>query len=316
MNYFFELNLDVEPNNIVIPDGYLGDWRYLWSGSKISALTVGGRSVNKEIHSTFEELESPRKLGYLVDVLCFCSDLTISSKIAYVLFGSTKIRKADVMDREKDFLYASRLTRSQKALHRGSSSDEWPVRVKPKTSHTYNPQKLKLVDDLLVDFSNIKANTTGLKLLNYWRRGFDLENLWYWDESFLAFFKILEYFASRYKKSMSPQIDQKIGSVSDKSSKKALKMIGGAGYSKADKFLTRVLSEAVVMRNRFDIAHMRIRPLPEQRQAALYFTYYDDMWDLHDHLKEIARIFIMRFLGIKGYVLKADGGLLALEKMD
>ena len=202
---------------------------------------------------------------------------------------------------------------SYKHLQHGSSSDDWPIRIQSNTSHTFNNEKLELTKYLLDSLSTIKYQNTRLKLINYWRRSFDLNGLTYWDESFLACFKILEYFEGLYKKGNNKLVDKRIKLVKTKTKKRALKIGGGVNLSKVDNFLVQLLSDSIIARNRFDIAHMRIRPLPNSRDGALYFTYYDSIWDLHDDLLELTRFFILKYFSIPGVGLKVDGGLLQLH---
>lgn len=148
--------------------------------------------------------------------------------------------------------------------------------------------------------------------MNYWRRGFDLGNLTYEDESFLAFYKILEYFESKYEPSMTQQAEI-IRQEKSKTKRKAMRIAVASGVKKPlEKRKIELLMDCIHIRNTFDIAHMRIKPLPESREGALYFTYIEGVWDTHDHIKELSRLFILRLIGIKELELHVDGGLYRL----
>lgn len=312
MQYIFVLTLKAENSNLQINDEAVGGWRYSWINNQITAITQGSAAVNQNLSSSFNELETAGKLGLLVDTLSFCSDLTISIKINYLLYGVPPINKINLKNPQISFSTLLSQVKSRQLLHRGDGSDEWPVRIQTGTSHTFNSEKIKLTEYLLKSFGKIRFTNTKFKLLNYWRRGFDLNELTYWDESFLACFKILEYFEGCYSKGNNKSIDKRIKLVKTKTKKRALKIGGGANLLKVDNFLVKLLSDSITARNRYDIAHMRIRPLPQSRDGALYFTYYDQIWDLHDDLLELTRLFIIKHFKISGVGLKADGGLLKL----
>ena len=313
MKYVFIVKIKSGNSNIQIEDGIIGDWRYSWTNNQIVAITSGSNKVNSGISTPFNELETPSKLGLLVDVLSFCSDLAVSAKIDYDLYEVNTQNRIQLKNAILTFSDVLSQVLSYKHLQHGSSSDDWPIRIQSNTSHTFNNEKLELTKYLLDSLSTIKYQNTRLKLINYWRRSFDLNGLTYWDESFLACFKILEYFEGLYKKGNNKLVDKRIKLVKTKTKKRALKIGGGVNLSKVDNFLVQLLSDSIIARNRFDIAHMRIRPLPNSRDGALYFTYYDSIWDLHYDLLELTRFFILKYFSIPGVGLKVDGGLLQLH---
>lgn len=310
MQYIFVLKIEAEKSNFSIEDKILGDWRYSWNNNVITAITYGDRTVRKNLGATFEKLETPQKLGLLVDALTFCSDLCISAKIDYDLFELAS--GINIKDVSQTFAVILSKIIKNKKVENGSSTDEWPIRINPGMSNTFSNEKIEIVRFLLDSFSKVNFVNTKIKLLSYWRRGFDLNELMYQDESFLACFKILEFFEKQYSRGKNKLIDKRIKLVKTGSRKKALKMGGGVSLSVVDNFLVKLLSDAINVRNNFDIAHMRIRPLPQERNGALYFTYYDQIWDLHDDLLELTRFFILKYFCVKGVGLKEDGGLLKL----
>ena len=312
MKYAFVLKIKTSNCNIQIDDKILSDWRYSWKNNQITALTFGNSRVVTGGSAPFEELETPSKLGLLVDVLSFCTDLVISTKIDYDLYEVNSRHDIYVTNKTITFSELLRQILSTKHLHHGSSLDEWPVRIQSNTSNPLNPEKLELGNYLLDSLSTKKFHKTQLKLLNYWRRSFDLNELTYWDESFLACFKILEYFENLYVRGKNKIIDKRIKLVKTKAKKRALRIGSGANLSKVSNFWVQLLSDAITARNRFDIAHMRMRPLPKSRDGALYFTYYDSIWDLHDDLLELTRFCILKYLGVPNIGLRGDGGLLQL----
>lgn len=316
MNYIFEVKLKAENSNFSLEDGILENWRYSWRNNEITALIYGSQRVRENISSPFDELETYNKLGLLIDVLSFSSELPISANIDYRLYEVNPSNKINLKDTSQAWITILQSVRRQKHLEHVDSGDDWPIRIDSHTTHNFNDKQIELIRYLLNFFSKIKFSNTAIKLLNYWRRGFDLDTLNYWDESFLVFFKILEYFEKQYNPGSDFSLDKRIKLVRTKIKKKALKIAGGAKASKVDKYLVRLLTDCISARNRFDIAHMRIKPLPRNREGAFYFTYYYNIWDLHDDIKELTRLFILKYLGVRGISLKSDGGLLILEKKD
>src|ERR1035437_8817252 len=310
MQYIFVLRIEAEKSNLNIEDESLGDWRYAWNNNLITAITYGSSHVRKNLGATFEELQTPHKLGLLVDALTFCSDLCVSVKIDYDLFELPQ--GINIKDASRSFATILNEVIRNKKVENGSSTDEWPIRINPGISHTFSVENLEIIKLLLNSLSKVNLINTKIKLLSYWRRGFDLKELMYFDESFLACFKILEFFEKQYQKGNNKLIGKRIKLVKTGSRKKALKIGGGVNLVVVDNFLVKILSDTINVRNNFDIAHMRIKPLPQERNGALYFTYYDQIWDLHDELLELTRFFILKYFVIKGVGLKGDGGLLKL----
>ena len=295
MDYLFEIRTIAENSNFSIDDCILCDWRFSWHNNTITSFIKGDSSVRnkKDISSSFDYLETPNKLGFLVDVLSFCTVLSISCKMDYQLYEAKPQEKIYLLDKNLTWPQLSEKVRSLKLIEHGDSSDDWPVRINPNVSYTLKKEQLDFIRFLLTSFSKIKIGNNSIKLLNYWRRGFDLDQLDYWDESFLVFFKILEYFEKIYRPKKDKSLDKGIKLLTNKTERRAFRMAGGAMVLKPSKYLIRLLSDCIEVRNRFDIAHMRIKPLPKNREGSLYFTYYFNIWDLHDHIKEITRLVLV-----------------------
>ncbi|WKZ25782.1 MAG: hypothetical protein QY322_00490 [bacterium] len=312
--YIFEVNIKVEQSNFCIEDSTINDWRFFWTNDNVCAIISATKlfSGNGQMTDGFEYLNTPDKLGLLIDCISFITDLPVSCKVDFRLFRVDDNNKINILDLTTPFTKLLQQARSNKLLQHGSSVDEWPIRVSPGISHNFRSKDISFIRHLFVLISKIRIKNTSIKLLNYWRKGFDLDVLNYWDESFLVFFKILEYFDKRYQPNNNLYIDNKIMKAKSEISKKALRIAGGAESTKPSKYLIKLISDFIEIRNNSDIAHMRIKPLPKDRNGAFYFTSYLNIWDTHDDIKELARLFVYKQLGIKGLQLRNDGGLFKL----
>ena len=135
-------------------------------------------------------------------------------------------------------------------------------------------------------FSSNKLNSIAISLLNYWKKAYILFRLGHREESFLNYYKILEYFLT---KNMS---DDVIDGLIDK-------------YSLSDRKIAKRLFESFIeIRNHWDIAHKKIKRLQKDKYATVrdeFFNIspYDQLWEKHGDIKEISRFLIYKYLKIK-----------------
>lgn len=313
MQYILKQTLKSNNSNINIDSATVSNWCFSWINNNITAYSLIKAKGNDRplVHELLEDTSS-LNLGLLVDVLAFVTnvgvntDITISLQIDYLLYEVSGV--SSTPQRVSDY---EKLISAGKRVEHGQGDKEWPVRTDFAITTNLSVEELSLTDYLLEELSKKKKFTNSeLKLLNYWRRGVDLENLTYWDESFLAFFKILEYFE---KKSNIPNSKIPAKYKTDRE-KAAYRMSQGAGVQKINNGNLKLLMEFIDIRNNWDIAHTRVKYLPKNLDGGFYFTYYDNMWDTHHHLKDIARLFILSTLGIKNMELVVDGGLFKLQR--
>jgi hypothetical protein len=313
MQYIVKLTLKVNNSNFHVDDAAIRNWAFHWKNNVITAYssiwTKG--NVKPQVYEMLEDV-STLNLGLLVDLLTFTTNvgvntnITISLEINYVLFEVSGVSNPKKISQYEE------LISSGKKIEQGISDKEWPVRTDFSITTNLSLEEQTLANYLLDELSK-KARYTDaeLKILNYWRRGVDLENLTYWDESFLSFFKILEYFKKRCN---IPNAAIPAKYKTDKE-KDAYRISLGAGLAKINKGNIKLLTEFIDIRNNWDVAHTRVKYMPKSVEGGMYFTYYYNMWGTYHHLKDVARLFILSFLGIKKMQLIVDGGLFKLQRV-
>lgn len=312
MKYIVFANLDAENSDYEFIDIRIRGWRFSWRNNKILALTKVTK-LDRQMGDVFQHLESYDQLGLLVDILMLASDITVSADSNYRLYQADENTFKELYNPNIGFDVLIQRVHRLRADHSGSNAgEEWPVRIHKNTTHTIKPEKKELALHIFQQLSATSIVQTNMKLVNYWRRGYDLENLSYYDEAFLAFYKILEYFGKKpltEKSAVERVKKEKVGIR-----RKALRIAYGGGIENPDKFLIDMISDFIGIRNNFDVAHMRIRPVPENRDGALYFTYYLSAWGEYSDIQELSRFFILKHMGVKDIELYSDGGLLHLRK--
>lgn len=299
--------------NITIPEEKIGRWYFNWKNNILTAYTLTKYSSSL-INEPFELLMRTDRLnlGLLIDALTMCVNLEINTSIAISTEINAKIFKISKKSRPKNLYDFFKLRSTLKLLTNVSIiGEEKPKRIDDSLTVNLTNQELSLMNKLL---SLIKRKTSyshiELKLMNYWRRGVDLDNLTYWDESFLAFYKILEYYEKRAK-IRKKDIPKK---YKTRSLQSAYKIAFGAGLKKLTHQEYKLLSTFVYLRNHWDIAHVKVNMLPNEREGAMYYTYHFSMWEYLDFLKEITRFFIFKQLGFKNLQLTKYGGLYKLNQ--
>lgn len=291
------VKLSVESSNFSMTETRLKDWIYCWSDNVITAVTLIKRTERgREGFIVHEYLEDSHKLGLLVDVLTIASELMVSAQTNYRVYeGESSLTRKLLTATELDSSIWQEIAR-RPLIEQGSDANEYPVRINPNVSHNFHQEATDLITYILKNINPRKLLATNLKLLNYWRRGFDLDEFQYKDESFLDYYKVLEYFKNRGRGASAGE-----------------KILDGAESTQRDQTLIEFLNDVNDMRNNFDIAHVRIRPLPRERTGALNFAYMPGWWDYHHDLQAFARLTVLKRLGVEQLVLISDGGLLHLE---
>ena len=143
-----------------------------------------------------------------------------------------------------------------------------PIRINDNSSLQLSNEALEEIYSILSRVSAInKYSNTIKKLINYWRKGVDLDHLQFVDESFLSFYKIIEYISKRanlHNKDI-PTRFHKTSSL-----KMAYKFAVGAKLKRPTKAQYEMLSDFIDIRNNWDIAHSKIRPLPNNNTSNLF----------------------------------------------
>lgn len=312
-HYLLEVTLDTSKCNIQITEGKILNWIFSWSGNKLKAFSVWNSDRNIII-DPFTTIVNTNglNLGLLIDALSMIvnldvnKDIAISTEINALIYELPKAEKPQGMVDMLSLKKGARLV-----LNAGVIGEERPKRIDDSLSVTLGDEQLRLIHVLLKELEQKTIySVSDYKLLNYWRRGIDLDNLTLWDESFLAFYKILEYFGKRsnLKKSEIPS------KFSSNSLKNGYRIAKGGGLKRVTNKQYEMLSDFVLIRNNWDIAHTRVNMLPKERESALYFTYFSNYWDYYSHISEISRLMILKHLGINKFQLVVEGGLYTLKE--
>ncbi len=74
-----------------------------------------------------------------------------------------------------------------------------------------------------------------------------------------------------------------------------------------------MLSDFIDIRNNWDIAHSKIRPLPSNNTSNLSIPIWTMLGNYHSHICQITRMVLLRELGVTGLSLENDGGLYTLR---
>jgi len=312
MNYIVKIVLSANESNIDILNGKIKNWYYSWKNNLITAYSFVNKKEDDQFNSVFNSLRSTKglNLGLLIDCLTILSnvgvntDLTISINDNYQLY---KLNKKFIVSSIEDIKNNSNLL---VMIQNGQGDGEWPIRKRNNIKCNLNINEITISNSIIDYFkSKTRFSSIELKLLNYWRKGIDLENLTFYDESYLAFYKIMEYFGQKANISNSqiPFI------YKTDTQKYAYRIAKGTGLKNITKKNIEMLCHFISIRNNWDIAHAKVSSLPKNMENGLYFSYYNNVWDLHHHIKEIARLSIFNLIGLRAFKLIVDGGLYKLS---
>lgn len=311
MKYIFKIALATTNTNLCIEKGRIGKWFYSWNNNLINAYTLS-QYDKFDSSEPFNSLEKDNllNLGLLIDLLTIGAnfgvntDIVISTKPKILVFQPTeKINQLKSIDQAKSLIHSAKCICDASCLNDDSS------RVCQNTTITLSNDSLTEIKVLLESLEGVKINKTHMKLLNYWRKGVDLDLAGFPEESYLAFFKIIEYYQKRSTISINDIPSQYHES---KTMCGAYRFASGANLTKMTQEQYEMVADFIQIRNNFDIAHSMTNYLPESRYGNLYYSSIDDLWDLHSHICQISRWLVLTQLGIKGLSLVENGGLLSM----
>ncbi|OGJ10146.1 hypothetical protein A2356_01365 [Candidatus Nomurabacteria bacterium RIFOXYB1_FULL_39_16] len=304
------LKLKTSVCNIIIKNGHIGKWFFDWENNLVTAYTYLSYDT-KNPGDLFEQTRISADLALLVDVLTIVTNQDINTSVvistepiidSFVGEVTYKSKSVDI------FLVEIRGLKHQSNASCLNGND--PIRINDNSSLQLSNEALEEIYSILSRVSAInKYSNTIKKLINYWRKGVDLDHLQFVDESFLSFYKIIEYISKRanlHDKDI-PTRFHKTSSI-----KMAYKFAVGAKLKRPTKAQYEMLSDFIDIRNNWDIAHSKIRPLPNNNTSNLFYSYMDDAWEYHSHICQITRMTLIRELGVKGLSLVNDGGLYSL----
>ncbi len=295
--------------NIVIKNGHIGRWYFNWESNLITAYTYLSYDV-KNPSDIFEQTRTTADLVLLIDVLTLITNQDVNTSVVISTdpvidsFTGQITNKSKSVDQFSDEIKNLRHQSNATCLNGNDAQ-----RIE-KSSLQISDESLNIIYTLLSRLSLINKHSNELKkLINYWRKGVDLDHLQFVDESFLSFYKIVEYIS---KKANIRDKDIPTKYLSTSSLKTAYKFAVGAKLKKPTRAQYQMISEFIDIRNNWDIAHTRIHPLPENDAGGLYYSYMGGAWDYHSHICQITRMTLLRECGLTGLSLVNDGGLYTL----
>ena len=323
MKHIIKVTLETTKSNINIPEGRIGRWFFKWENNKITAFALSYYK-SMQISDPFELVRGTSKLnlGLLIDCLTIAANQDINTSIDITTEPIINVLKPNKNAKINSVKNAIRFSRTSKNICRASSMSS--NLIDESITITFSKEELGIIKMLVKNFQKVKITNSDLKLMNYWRKGVELDRLTFTDESYLAFYKIIEYFISKSSLSNSfcGKIIKQISSVlpltliqkniDTNALQGAKRFADGANLTKFNDDNLKLISEFIHMRNNWDVAHMRMKPLPEDRSSKLYYSHIENAWDYHSHICQITRLVILKNMNFGGLMLKGDGGLLKL----
>jgi len=276
--------------------------------NKLECISIFKSNRNVNVLANFtdamETIQDTRGLGALLDVITFCAELVASCEIQGLIYESTpnllKLYHAVDFDNFKTELLKGR-------AYPCSTQGNWPVVINNDERMTFGSEKHELSEYLLNELTkNKKISHVELSLLNYWKRGFVLGELWFWEECYLNFYKIIEYFLGK-------------NDATKEDVEKLFKKVGIKADTTGVNETTKLLLELSGIRNNWDIAHVSIKKTQGPRKIVTRnetysLSYHENLWGYRVSLMEFSRYVLCKHLGIRDLSLVEDGGLPALKK--
>ena len=295
--------------NIVIKNGHIGRWYFNWESNLITAYTYLSYDV-KNPSDIFEQTRTTADLVLLIDVLTLITNQDVNTSVVISTDPVIDSFTGQITNKSKSVDQFSNEIKNLRHQSNASFLNGNDAQRIEKSSQKISDESLNIIYTLLSRLSLINKHSKELKkLINYWRKGVDLDHLQFVDESFLSFYKIVEYIS---KKANIRDKDIPTKYLSTSSLKTAYKFAVGAKLKKPTRAQYQMLSEFIDIRNNWDIAHTRIHPLPENDSGGLYYSYMGDVRDYHSHICQITRMTLLRECGLTGLSLVNDGGLYTL----
>jgi hypothetical protein len=192
------------------------------------------------------------------------------------------------------------------------------------SAYSLNQEGLDVGIKVLEDIGKRYTKNTH-RLLEYWRRGFELGEMWYFSEAYLNYFKILELMAKQVNTGSDPRfiaLRDRFNTTSFKQrygfNKKdiyfAAKIFAFWGNRKTTVAMFRSMCKIAKIRNHYNVGHTR---------AASQVSYYSaigqfsDEFDITQHegefLRELTRLLILNSLGYTNYWLDGAQGIYLLK---
>jgi hypothetical protein len=151
--------------------------------------------------------------------------------------------------------------------------------------------------------------------------GYTLQKLWLWHESYLNYFKVLEYFLNKYRiyNNLNLPIFQNFFKYFTKKNTTEIaidKLL--EKFSIKNTVEPKLIKDFINIRNNKDIAHSKIKKQMGNEdtiiRAELFnLSFYDDLWDYWEDIRELNRYLILKYLGLKNIELLYNNDFLEIK---
>lgn len=201
----------------------------------------------------------------------------------------------------------------------GEVDDFFPS-TRPKTAYKQSTKSVAVTTQVLEDVGK-KYSKKLHQLLEYWRRGFELGEMWYYSESYLNYYKILETMTKQVNAGSSPtyaalkrrfntdtKFKQRYG-FNEKDVIFAAKVFAFLGYKRVTIPMFRLICKIARVRNQFNVGHTRAITKGGYYSAIGQFSDDFDLTQIEgETLRELTRVLILHSLGYKKYWLDGSSG--------
>lgn len=280
---------------------------------------IGSKENESSRLREFDEIQKIKGVGTFLDILALSTEILTSCDYEGRVYRIDDETKQEFYSNSTDFrkLISKRLV----CLNNFSCDSNFSV-IKEGRNCNYSIEAMKLFQYLLEGFEKCEIkNSNMVSVLNYWRKGLtlDLEHLGFGEESYLNFYKIIEYFFEINSFSSSVKIPFIKLSLYIKKEKIGDKKINNTLINKFNiknnKALTEMIMDFIEIRNNWDVAHQKTKKSKhvEDRDYWFNITLHEDIWNYNDYIKEISRFIILRYLGFDNLQLVSNGGLYELS---
>jgi len=191
--------------------------------------------------------------------------------------------------------------------------DEFFPSARQKNAYRQNVDALEIAVSVLGDVGR-KYSPQLHRLLEYWRRGFELGEMWYFSEAYLNYYKILEAMAKRVNTGTNityavlkkrfhtdTKFEKRFG-FNEKDVEFAAKVFASLGYKKVTVAMFRTMCRIAKVRNHFNVGHTQA---PNNKGFYSAIGQFSDDFDLTgregEALREITRLLILHSLGYTKY---------------
>ena len=322
--YFIYLCFKISKSNFTYT-GWFNSYLFRISTDKLEIITVFKSIVGiddlKNFTDSQDEIERSKGLGFLLDIIALGTELITSYKSEGFVFNSTDELQKKFFKKQDSFEEFYKALQKQRRYNCGEMG-EWPIIIREGTQTTFTEEILqfkKFLLDHLIAYKNF--NNKLISLLNYWRKGIVFDELWFWDESYLNYYKVLDFYIEKFRQKLGffkklyfLIINRKLKLTENE----VRLMLTTMGF-RPNKDNIRLVFELREIRINWDIAHPSLKKTQgknavTQRESSYNLSYYFQLIQYWDYIKEISRMLLLRDTDLKNVNLFSDGGSFVLKK--